>query len=89
MQQLLPSSPGSQLAVIWLSEGSVCLYVLRREDPEVLLEERQQLKTDIEDQLEEVGTGDATFAAVQCCSLLLREPQLSSETEGLRGFSSA
>lgn len=31
-----------------------CCGLWRREDPEVLLEERQQLKTDIEDQLDEV-----------------------------------
>lgn len=29
-----------------------------REDPEVLLEERQQLKTDLEDQLDEVRSGE-------------------------------
>lgn len=32
----------------------LCAFA-NREDPEVLLEERQELKTDIEDQLEEVG----------------------------------
>lgn len=38
-----------------------CYVCLQREDPEVLLEERQQLKTDIEDQLEEVGRDVVVF----------------------------